>query len=293
MILILLLIFAEQVELKTELIEKSYKKLTIGDPFEIRLNIKYPSQADVSEPFIDSLGPFVILEKKNKVIQERGYVENQYQIKLAAFQTGTLKLPEFKVLYKEKDRIDTIYSNTPKIEIESILSQNKKDINDIKGLERFPNYLYIYIAGILIGLAVLGYFGRRLIKKFKRAKESVVPPAPPWIEALVAIDNIPVQDWLKKGWWKKYYYTLSEILKRYLERRFEFCAVEQTTTEILRNLRQRKIAQYNEFGDFFRVADRVKYARYVPGPEESARAIEQVKELINKTRPVETEEVKS
>ena len=292
MMLIIFLIITNQIEIKAELLDKSQKQLTVGDPFKVQLNIRYPLGADVSEPFLDSLGPFVLIEKQNKVVQEKGVVLNQYQIKLAAFQTGNLKLPSFKILHKQGDKIDTLCSNTPSVQIRSVLPADKKDINDIKDLEDFPNYLYFYIAGVVITVMVLGYFGRRLIKRFKKAKERVIPPAPPWIEALVAIDNIPVQEWFKKGWWKKYYYTLSEILKRYLERRFGFCAAEQTTTELLRHLRQQKVVQYNEFGNFFQLADRVKYAKYVPEIKESERAIEQVKELINKTQPREESEVK-
>jgi len=86
---------------------------------------------------------------------------------------------------------------------------------------------------------------------------------------------------------KKYYYALSEILKRYIERRFEFNAAEQTTTEIMANLKLQKIPLSDDFNRFFTRADLVKYAKFMPPQDELHMAVQKVKDLVNKTKPEE------
>jgi hypothetical protein len=98
---------------------------------------------------------------------------------------------------------------------------------------------------------------------------------------------LPAQDLLAKGLIKKYYYALSEILKRYLERRFEFPAIEQTTTEIVSSMRTRKTPLREDFGRFFDHADMVKYAKFIPPQKEIEGAALAVKDLVIRTKPAE------
>ena len=287
-----LLLFA-QIDINIEL-DKAYanKKLTIGDPFEINLTLTCPQNTEISAPYIDSIEPFVILDQQSSIIQEKGTVTTSYKMKFAAFKTGDLKIPAFKFLHRKPDATDTLKSNTVPINIASVMSESMQDINDIKKAVAFPDYLPFIIAGIMIACAVVGYFLFKFIKKLQKARFAAIPLSPPWIEAIVAIDSIPIKEWLEKGFIKKYYYALSEILKRYIERRFEFNAAEQTTTELINNLKLQKVPLRDEFSRFFLRADMVKYAKFIPPQEESKTVVHNVKELINNTKPKEPEKKK-
>jgi hypothetical protein len=111
------------------------------------------------------------------------------------------------------------------------------------------------------------------------------PLPDPWTEALGALAAIPVAEWLDAGQVKRYYYTASEILKRYLERRFEFPAREQTSTEIFREMKVRKVPERDGFGDFFRGADMVKYAKVVPPRPEMELVVVAACGLVRATTP--------
>jgi hypothetical protein len=167
------------------------------------------------------------------------------------------------------------------------MPEDMNDINDLKKAVEFPNFVPLIILGIIIGSAIAGYFICKYIKRLKRERETAKPLPPPWIEAIVAIENIPVKEWLKKGLIKRYYYALSEILKRYIERRFGFNAAEQTTTEIIYSLKLQKAPLREDFSKFFTRADLVKYAKFVPPEDESIVAANKAKELVNNTRPKE------
>jgi len=263
------------------------KKLTIGDPFEIILTLTYPQNTDISEPFVDSIEPFGILDQKNKIVQEKGFITNTYEMRVVAFNAGELEMPAFLFLHTHDNTIDTLKSNTVPVAITSVMPEDMSDINDLKKAVEFPNYLPLIVAGITLICAIAGYFGYKYLKKLKKARAIAKPVVPPWIEAIIAIENIPIKEWIEKGLIKKYYYALSEILKRYIERRFEFNAAEQTTTEIMANLKLQKIPLSDDFNRFFTRADLVKYAKFMPPQDELHMAVQKVKDLVNKTKPEE------
>ncbi len=286
--MVAILLILTQIDIKAEL-DKEYvnKELTIGDRFEINLTLSYPQNTDLSESFVDSIEPFVILDQKNRIVLEKGKAINTYRMKFVAFNTGDLKIPEFKFLHRHDDTIDTLKSNALPINIASVMPGDMKDINDIKKAVEFPNFLPLIIAGIIVAFVVIGYLGFRFIKKLQRARVTAMPLPPPWIEAIAAIDNIPIKEWLEKGFIKRYYYALSEILKRYIERRFEFNAAEQTTTELINSLKLQKVPLRDNFSRFFARADMVKYAKFIPPQEELQTVVKSAKDLINNTRPKE------
>jgi hypothetical protein len=284
--LILIFLIASQVTISTELNAKyKNKTLTIGDPFELSVKVTYPDEITASEPFIDSLGPFMILEQTNKVVTEKGMVNNQYAIRMAVFNTGEMNLPQFKILQTQRATIDTIVSDPVTIMIQSVLPDDMTDINDIKKAVEFPNFLPLIIAGIVIACALLGYIVYRIVRHFlrKRTEEALI--LPPWIEALAAIDTIPVTDWLAKGWIKRYYYALSEILKHYIERRYAFNAAEQTTSEIVATMKSKKLPLQDRFHTFFLRADLVKYAKVIPPDKEIQTAVQRARDLVDQTTP--------
>lgn len=284
--MIALVLFIAQVEIAAELrAEYRGKELTIGDPFEITLTAAYPKGTELSEPFVDSLEPFMIVDQKNRIVEHGGTVRNTYEMKLVPFGTGSLRVPEFRFLRRKGDTIDTLSSNAISLIVASVLPEDMQDINDIKKAVEFPNFLPLVIAAAMIGAAAIGYAAYRYLRRLRKVRAVEKPLPPPWIEAIIALENIPARDWLARGLIKKYYYAMSEILKRYLERRYGFNAVEETTSEIVASLKTRRIPQREAFNRFFTRADMVKYARYVPPRDEMHDALLAAKELINTTRP--------
>ncbi len=288
MIIVLLL---SQIEIKAELDKKFMAEdLTIGDPFELTLTLTYRKGAKISQPLADAIEPFIIIDQQNKIVEEKGVVVSTYDLRLAAFDTGELQFPALKFLHTHGDTVDTLMSNAVPIEIKSVMPADTKDINGIKAAIEFPTFLYLYIAGAIILCAVIAFFVYRFVIRLKKGAVRAKLLPPPWIEAIAAIESLPVSEWLARRLIKKYYYALSEILKRYIERRFEFNAAEQTTTEIINHLRLQKIPMRDDFGRFFDRADLVKYAKYIPPEGELQSIAEIVKSLVEKTKPQEAQE---
>ena len=260
-------------------------KLTVGDQFDVELTVRHPRAVTISEPFTATIEPFLVLDRKSTTRYKGDTAIDVHRLKLAAFATGDLKIPPFLVSWQEPTEVLAARSDSIGIRVVSVMPKDMKDINDIKPQIPFPNYLPLWILLGLIAAAGLGFFGWRLYRRYRRIKLYGKPLPDPWDEALLALDAIPAGDWERPGRVKRYYYSVSEILKRYLTRRFDFPALDQTTSEIIRDLKAHKVPEREGFGEFFRGSDMVKYAKHIPPPADIAAVIPAARELVKATTP--------
>jgi hypothetical protein len=160
------------------------------------------------------------------------------------------------------------------------------------------------IALMTIGaLLVVGATGYSLYRwsKGKRAipAKVVEPPKPEDEEALASLAQLEKSGALERGEFKKYYFGVSETLKRYIGRRYDFDAPENTTREMMENLRQawaRELGgeqkKLTELAELFEQLDRVKFTDHVPASIESQGIVHIAREFVRATRrrpmPVET-----
>ena len=175
---------------------------------------------------------------------------------------------------------------------------NEKDIIDIKPLEKIErDYRKILLVAaviiILISIAILAYF------YFKRRKKKAEAPVfiPPHKLALKEFIQLKEKKLLENGEYRKFYFAFSEIFRRYLERRFSFPAIEQTSEEIIPLLEKTGIFQESHFllgRDFLLATDLVKFAKHFPMKEEIERIEEEFFKFIEGTKEkVEAENPKS
>jgi len=265
----------------------AHGRLTVGDRFEVSLVVTAPSGSRVLGPLADSLGVFVVTDEKHSTQKQADAEASTYRLTLAGFRPGTHSIPVFRFLVVAGQEADTLASDTASVTIASVMPADMKDIHGLAPAETFPNVLLWLIPVAALLLAALAYLGVRLYRRLRRAQGLGQPSLPPWEEALQALDALAWREWLDAGQVKRYYYALSEVLKHYIERRFEFDAVEQTTTELLASMRVYKTPMRDDIGTFLARSDLVKYAKWVPPMEEAELAIGKVREFVLKTRPQE------
>lgn len=262
-------------------------RLTVGDRFDLTLAVTSPSRSLVLGPLADSLGVFAVADEKRRTAVRAGSATTTYRLRVAGFQPGRHRLPVFTFLVQAGATTDTLRSDTGSVTIASVLPAQMKDIHPLKPAESFPNHGLWMVPALLGVLALLAWAGRRLVRRYRRLQEQGVAPLPPWEEALQQLDTMPWHEWLEAGQFKRYYYRLSEVLKRYIERRFEFEAAEQTTTEMLAAMRAHRTPLRDEVARFFLRSDLVKYSKAIPPGDEARRAIEEVREFVTRTMPRE------
>jgi hypothetical protein len=124
--------------------------------------------------------------------------------------------------------------------VRSISSNDARTIRDIKGPEYVPRNItpYILIFGIFItGFSVAAYF---YLKKRKTSvtvePETVILQRLPHEIAFEELREIELMDLVAKGEIKEYCTRISEVIRRYIEKRYSITALELTTAQVLGSL---------------------------------------------------------
>ena len=115
----------------------------------------------------------------------------------------------------------------------------------------------------------------------------VAPPRPAHEVALAELRKLETLRLPFEGKIKEHYVRLSEILRRYLEdsRQFAMSALEETTYEIVRELRDKGYMQpvVDEVAAMCDEADLVKFAKFEPTIQECNEGLERVRRFVNET----------
>lgn len=269
--------------------------ITIGDRVLYTLEIIYDPSINLLPLNLGAnLGAFEVKdyktypEKKNK----QGQMVNKSEYVITTFTTGEYVIPPLEIGYLTPDSLEhSIKSEPLTIMVESVIA-TAEDTTDIRGLKPQASvpadYLsYLIIAAILlVAGAGLWYWRYRKLHPLLK-EEEVEPPVSPWEEALSALSELESSDLLEMGRVKLYYLRLSEIVKRYIERRFRIAAVDMTTYEIKQNMRKARFDSwlYNRAANFLESADLVKFAKYIPSSEEIENDFASAKYIVEETIP--------
>lgn len=167
-----------------------------------------------------------------------------------------------------------------------------KDIKDIRAtdytlLDLLIDWWFVP-AGVLVLIGVV-----LLLFRLKRRDADTSPlPEPEPVDtrpahliALEALDALEAKQLWQKGQFKLYHTELSDILRSYLERRYEVAAHERTTREIAAQLRA--LAMPEEARETLlttlRLADVVKFAKYRPEAPENEQVLRNARNFVERT----------
>jgi hypothetical protein len=163
------------------------------------------------------------------------------------------------------------------------------DIHDIKpALDLGADLKWIYFALAVLALLALTALGVWLWKKRKKpvASQLSAKPVPEDVEAYQMLDTLATEQNLNP---KQFYFRLSLILRRYLERRYGIAAIEMTTEELQPMVDRLPLtldlAQL--LTAFCRAADPIKFAGVSPGPGRMANDLAFVRNFVQKTTAAE------
>lgn len=271
--------------------------ITIGDRVTYTLKIDRKKGLKVHDPGKGTnLGMFEIKEyviHDSVTTGER--VTQQFDYVISVYDTGRFVIPPFPVAFLPTDtssKYQIITSQPLEIYVKSLVNDPNAEIHDIRPPLGIPvNYLRLalMIGSLLLGLAVLGF----AYWMYRRSKQGQPvfrkePPRPAHEIALAELQKLLQSGLLAAGEYKLFYSELSNIARRYMERRFFINAMEETTSEILDSLKNASLSpdQIELAREMLTACDLVKFAKYVPGSAETESAVELVREFIERTRPV-------
>ena len=149
--------------------------------------------------------------------------------------------------------------------------------------------LLAIVGGTVLLFGTLWFF---LLRK-KRTRAVRVPPAHE--VALDELDRLAEMGLIGRGEVKPFYYRLTDILRRYIEIRFEIEAPKQTTEEFLHMMRGSDVLTPDHkqtLEEFLRAADLVKYARHEPEASEAGAALDIARHFVRQTSVTEPAEIR-
>ncbi|MCB9361013.1 MAG: hypothetical protein H6587_06360 [Flavobacteriales bacterium] len=261
---------------------------------EGEINIIFPTLYDTINEFVEVVNKSVI----DTLIpdKEDPYAFAQQQtITITSFDSGYYAIPPFRFVINN----DTIETEPILIEVQTMPVDTAQAIFDIKGVIDEPfsftdwlkdNWWWmVAILVLIIGVIYLIKFLKN--RKPNEVVEEVVPEIPVHIIALEKLEKIRDEKLWQSGKVKLYHSHISEILREYIENRYQVNALEETTAEILHGLRLQNISPelMNKLTQTLTLADLVKFAKEQPLPNENEMSITAAIEFVNTTKLVITE----
>ncbi len=160
--------------------------------------------------------------------------------------------------------------------------------------DKVPDFLVNYWWVILLVILILaaGYiFYRKYMKNggsLKR-KQNVLPP---YEEAVNALKALKTKQLWQNGDEDGYFTELTDILRRYISRRFGVAAPEMTSTQFLEEAsRNEKLIPYKDsLRELLSIADFVKFAKMRSLPDENEKAFAISMKFVETTKPTPEEE---
>lgn len=279
--------------------------VAIGDRFELEVTIEKDMVQVVELPhyennlmggFIEILGesPLDTLERDGRRLKLRK------RFMLTTFEDGDFPLGHYQVLYLDKNIVDTIDSREPlhlqvgTFEIDTLTMQ----IYDIKPTLAAPLHPMEFIGYIGIWLVVKAILAAVAIGLvLRRHKEEKTPVRrrslePPHVAAIKALEILHNQKMWQNSKHKLYYTRLTDILREYLEGRYDINAMEMTTEEIMGAASGCGLSykNYMELKDVLSTADLVKFAKFVPDADYNEQAYTNAYYFVEDTKATEVEE---
>ncbi|KAA6337634.1 hypothetical protein EZS27_014295 [termite gut metagenome] len=138
---------------------------------------------------------------------------------------------------------------------------------------------------LLVYLIVRLRDNKPIIRKIK-----IEPKLPAHQSAMQEIERIKSEKTGQKRKIKEYYTELTDTLRNYLSARFQFNALEMTSSQIIEHLLEIKNKEaLKELKELFGTADLVKFAKYTPPMYENDANLRYAIDFINETRQPDEE----
>jgi hypothetical protein len=272
-------------------------KMTIAETVLLQFEAAIDPKYELQMPQIGAeLANFGILDWDNlgDRLDENNNVVSTYQYRLEPFLSGNYQLPAFTFEFTDANSlVEKKYTLTTEpidIEVTSLLGEDREnlviaDIEDIVDMPRPPSYWPLWILGACVGIAVIIsawlYLRRKRIHELVRIFKPAHEIAYARLKALVKDDPVAA------GKIKEFYERISDILRHYIEHRFNLKAPERTTEEFLAELALENVLGETDkkmLEEFLIHCDLVKFAKHDPTHEQIQRTFDLVREFIEKTK---------
>ena len=204
---------------------------------------------------------------------------------ITSWDSGSYYIPPFKI----NNQIST---NALLINVFSVIIDKESEIKDIKEPLNPEYVLADFLVWILIALLLILaiYLFKKFYKKKSNQKEikEVKKIIPPHLLALEELTIIEKKELWQSGKIKEYHSEISESLRKYIENRYNFNALELTTNEILEYIKNHiSVEIFNELKKILEMSDLAKFAKSKPTDHDNIECINLSVKFVNQTKLID------
>lgn len=274
-----------------EIAHANLKSFKVGDQIEFKI-LGFDIQA-IGEFALENFPGADVLESQGLHIQVAAN-----QVFVIPLKSGSLQLPS--LIIKNATGKQVGRTRPFLLQVGSAILSGDPDPQKPAALRSplklpLPIWVFFVLVLTLLILAlgfilILIYLNKK--KKLKASRAFVATPLPIRPEDEIALEALVLlekEGLMSHGKYKPYFFSVSEILKIYLGKRYQFDACESTAQEILEVFENRHLVSddlLRNLRDLFEHLDLVKFTDYFPAQEEGGQVLEGARAFILKTRRV-------
>ena len=265
-------------------------EFTVGDPLPIKLTVNHPMGYKVILPQIESSwGDFLVHSQSagTTVANQDGTETTTQLIDARLFSPGTFETSPLNITISDSSgQLSEVTVAPISVNIASVLVEGDAELRDIKPQAAIPyvNYFsWIIGLGILTFIVVTGY-----LLLYRRRKQHAIAAEDNRLPHEVAIDElnrVESLDLPEAGRFKEHYTLVSDCIRIYIEKSFEFPVLERTTGEIRSNLKRTELSSTlaNQFLDLLVESDLVKFSKFTPDVHSARQVLINGREIVELT----------
>jgi len=277
------------------------QQITVGDRARLFLEATNKTSGGrlIWPAIADTFNHLEVIERgKIDTVRNGGdMVTYKQRLLITGFDSGSFQMPavRFYVIAANGDSF-FVEAQAPELLVQTVPVDTSKAFKPIKNIiyvtTTWRDYIGYIAGGVALVALVAGitwYFARR------KKPAPVVPEGPKETlqeHALRLLSELDARQLWQNEHVKEYYVDLTDIVRNYVEERFETPVMELTTDELLDKARRHKelIPYYPTLESVLRTADLAKFAKAQPLPQEHIDAMEKAKQLIISSKPIVTEQ---
>ncbi|MFC1504635.1 hypothetical protein ACFL6D_04390 [Spirochaetota bacterium] len=260
----------------------------IGDEIKYTIIIKFSEDMRIEKPGPGAnLGSFEIKDYHLAPLrEERGVIIEEMAYTIIIFETGEFTIPPLVIRGKIAEKWQEIRTDTIKIYVKEITKEQAltNDIIDIKEQEEIEIEVTKTFLVLVIIIGILLITGVVLLLLYRYRQKQKEEEIPYYDEALYTVKELLKKRYFIDKKYREFYYELSHILKKYLERRYSILCTVLLTSEIIREFEERGIEYMDFYRDFFKYADLVKFAKYIPEEQKTKDFLKEILEIIKQEK---------
>lgn len=271
------------------------KDILIGEQIKLTIKTPLPLNANSLTKWLvipDSIPHFEIVETGK--LDTTDFKDNSKAVEqtiiFTSFDSGSWVFPalpvEFAGAVGQVPQIVNTDSFLVNVSYSPADSTNQlRDIKPIIKVSVF-DFFWLYIAGGILLLLLIVFLLYLYFKKKKQATPATaVSSLSPFDEAMAALKNLGQLNLQDAAEIKLYHIKLADIFKNYIGRKQGKNLFNKTAGDLLTNMKEVNLPAENisDLATALRCTDAVKFAKYLPLPDQSADALQKIKETISLT----------